>query len=294
MTQAERSFLGLILVLGLSVATIDSRASSGGIDGFSGDPATGGLTCNECHEGGVAPTVTLSGPTQVQPGSTNTYSLIVSGGQLSGGGLDVSVTDGILTTIDSGTWISNGEVVHRFPRDAAPNGEVTWFMNWTAPPVRTTVTLYGVGNSVNQAAGANGDRANSDVLVVTVGSQTPGETSGEGFDPLLVTDFDPVTGDLALSYDSACETTSNNIYFGPLEQVATPGWSGEVCNIGVGGSYTSFNPGSGSYFFVVVGTRDAVEGSYGSSVEIGGVEQERGPWAGHTCGQDQDLSASCN
>jgi hypothetical protein len=291
MMQAERLFLGLMLVLVLSV---DSRASSSGIDGFSGDPATGGLTCNECHEGGVMPTVALSGPTQVQPGSTNTYSLTISGGQLSGGGLDVSVTDGFFTSIDSGTQVVDGEVLHRFTRGAAPNGDVTWFMNWTAPPNRTTVTLYGAGNSVNQAGGPNGDRANTDVLVVTVGSQTPGETSGEGFDPLLVTGFDPVTGDLALSYETACETTSNNIYFGPLDQVATLGFSGDVCGIGVSGSYTSFNPGSGSYFFVVVGTRDPDEGSYGSSVAIGGAEQERGPWAGQTCGQEQDLSAGCN
>jgi len=207
------------------------------------------------------PTVALSGPTQVQPGSTNTYSLTISGGQLSGGGLDVSVTDGFFTTIDSGTWIIDGEVLHRSTRGAAPNGDVTWFMNWTAPPNRTTVTLYGAGNSVNQAGGPNGDRANTDVLVVTVGSQTPGETSGEGFDPLLVTGIDAVSGDLALSYGTACEATSNNIYF---------------------------------YFFVVVGTRDPDEGSYGSSVAIDGAEQERGPWAGQTCGQDQDLSAGCN
>ena len=56
MTQAERWLTGLVLVLVFSSATL--RATSEGIDGFSGDPATGGLTCNECHAGGITPTVT--------------------------------------------------------------------------------------------------------------------------------------------------------------------------------------------------------------------------------------------
>jgi hypothetical protein len=203
MTQAKL-FLALILVL--PVPSTALWASSDGLNGFSGNPATGGLTCNECHDGGVIPTVTLDGPTLVQPGSTHTYSLTIAGGQEIAGGLDVSATDGFLSAIDSGTYILGGEIVHRSPRAADPDGTVTWFLNWTAPPTRSTATLYAAGNSVNNHAGANGDAAGTDVLTVTVGTATPGETSGELLDPLRVTGFDALTEELTLSYAPACET----------------------------------------------------------------------------------------
>jgi hypothetical protein len=74
--------------------------------------------------------------------------------------------------------------------------------------------------------------------------------------------------------------------------VSVLGWTGEVCNIGVSGTYAGFDPGPGSYFFIVVGTRDADEGSYGTRTD--GPEQERGPWGGNGCGQLQDLSSSCD
>ena len=291
MTQAKWL---LVVILVLPVSSIATRASSDGLDGFSGNPATGGLICNECHVGGVTPTVTLSGPTLVQPGSTHTYSLTISGGQEIGGGLDVSVTDGFFTDVDSGTYIRNGEIVHRSPRSVDLDGNVSWFLNWTAPPDHTTVALYGAGNSVNLQSGINGDSTGTDVLTVTVGTLTPGETSGEALAPLRVTGFNALTGDLALSYAPGCETTSTNIYYGPLDQVPTLGWTGDVCNIGVSGVYGGFNPGPDSYFFIVVGTRNAAEGSYGRSLAADASEQERGPWESQSCGQVQDLSSSCN
>ena len=69
MAKSKWLVVGLFLLLPFA-ALIKPQASSSGINGFSGDPATGGLTCNKCHSGGATPSVTLSGPTLVQPGPT--------------------------------------------------------------------------------------------------------------------------------------------------------------------------------------------------------------------------------
>lgn len=293
-----KSILVVVAFLLLPLASVvELGASSNGISGFSGNPATnGGLTCSACHARGIVPTVVMTGPTFVEPGSTNTYTLTVGGGQERAGGLDVSVTAGNLVVIDPGTYLLDGEITQVSPRpvDIITN-EAVWSFNWTAPPTPGTVTMYGAGNSVNLAQAFNGDEANTDVLTIAVGGgSTPGESSGPILNPLLVTGFDTISGDLSIQYDAACETTDTNIYYGPLDQVSGLNWSGEVCGIGTGGSYSGFNPGSGSYFFVVVGNKGADEGSYGRSLSSGGSEQERDAFFGNICGQAQDLSNSCD
>ena len=91
----------------------------------------------------------------------------------------------------------------------------------------------------------------------------PGETSGADLSPLLVTGFEHTTGEMTLSYQSGCDSTDNNVYFGLLGDVASQSWSGEQCGIGTGGQLSGFNPGSDSYLFIVAGNEDSIEGSYG-------------------------------
>lgn len=113
-------------------------------------------------------------------------------------------------------------------------------------------------------------------------------TPGEDAD-LQVTSFDPITGNLSLAYTAACASGSHDIYFGPLSQVSTYGWSGATCGIGNTGTYTGFNPGAGSFFFVLVGNAFAVEGSYGT-----GHLGERPRAAGvASCGRTQLLASAC-
>jgi hypothetical protein len=121
---------------------------------------------------------------------------------------------------------------------------------------------------------------------------TPGETSGSPLAPLLVTDRDPATGEMRLSYQSGCDSTDNNIYIGPLEQVSSLAWSDEACSIGTTGTVSGFNPGAGSYFFVIVGNDGIDEGSYGQQ-NLGGSIVERGPHVGSTCGEVQNLANAC-
>lgn len=288
-------------VLFLGSAIIGGRgleARSGGISGRSGNPATsGGSYCTACHSGGQVPTVTITGPTVVAPSSISTYQLRIvkpSGPNNVAGGLDVSATAGALSVVDSGTRLLNSEIVHDSPR-VAVGGQVTWTFNWTAPATPGTATLYGAGNAVNDNSNTNGDNAAATSLAITVGAPaTPGESSGPTLSPLLVSAFDDATGELTLTFGTACETTDNNLYYGPLGQVATYGWSGQVCGIGTGGVHAGFDPGPGSYFFVVVGTKNATEGSYGRSFDPVGGSAERPPYAGNICGQTQSLAQACD
>jgi hypothetical protein len=119
---------------------------------------------------------------------------------------------------------------------------------------------------------------------------TPGEAT-----QLLVTGYDGGTGNLAITYDPACSSSDHNIEFGPLQNVDTLGYSGQDCGIGTSGSYSSFNPGSGSFFFLVVGNDGAgTEGSYGTNL-IGGAPGERSEdLTDPQCSFVQDLSQRCD
>ncbi len=122
---------------------------------------------------------------------------------------------------------------------------------------------------------------------------TPGETSGAPLAPLVVTGFDPATGAMDLSYQTGCGTADNNIYFGLLGSVSSLDWRGAVCGIGRKGSYEAFNPGTGSYFFVLVGNDGAKEGSYGIMRLPGNNLLQRTPWPFNPCNVTQDLSNVC-
>ena len=121
---------------------------------------------------------------------------------------------------------------------------------------------------------------------------SPGETSGAPLAPLVVAAYDKASGDMRLAYQTGCGTSDNNIYYGPLSAVSSLGFSGSVCGIGTTGSYAGFNPGPGSYFFLVVGNDGAHEGSYGQSVQ-GGTSAERFPYVGSACGEVQQLADAC-
>jgi hypothetical protein len=297
----RRIVVGSVYALTLLIA-IRALASSGGIVGRSGDPTvSGGTTCNACHFGGITPTVSITGPTVVDPGDTNTYMLTISGGQMNHGGLDVAADAGSLSVVDPGTQLlspdggTTFEITHNAPRAVDAFGQVSWSFNWTAPLSPGPATLYGAGNSVNLNFTNSGDRAMATSLAITVTGvvMTAGET-GNLDAPVLVTDYDPGTQELSITYGSACEATDNNIFYGPLSQVSTLGWSGEWCSIGTSGSYSGFAPGSGSFFFLVVGTKGSNEGSYGTNLLPGPSVNERSPYEGNGCSTTQDLSNPCD
>lgn len=285
--------LGIALACG-TVVTVE--ASSTGITGFSGNPATNsGNHCTFCHSGGIAPVVAITGPTLVSPGSINTYTLAISFGQNIQGGLDVSATSGTLSVNpgDGGTQALNGEITHTLPRSASGFPlRVVWTFDWQAPASPGMATLYGAGNSTNNAQGNNGDASTPTSLQISiagVAAGTPGESSDPtGLQPLRVTDYNRLSGEISISFESGCETDQNNIYYGPLDQVTSLNWTDEICDIGTSGTAV-IQPLGSSLFFVVVGNKGGKDGSYGRSSD----SVERPPIVLNTCGEVQDLSDTC-
>jgi hypothetical protein len=152
-------------------------AFSSGIIGFSGQS---GAYCIACHNDASAtvPTVTLSGPTFVLGGTTNTYQLKISGGQAlnptpgltPGGGLNVAASAGDLNIVPlaTDTQLIDSQIAHTMRKDIDGQGNVTFAFEWTAPITPTIETLYGAGNSVNGDGTNQGDAAETTTLVIHV------------------------------------------------------------------------------------------------------------------------------
>lgn len=171
-----------ILLFAAFLSQFDSvRAFSGGISGFSGQ---GDIYCNVCHNDvtAIVPTVTLSGPQIVLPGSSHTYTLKISGGQAlnpdapaPGGGLDVSASDGVLSILlgATDTQMELDEITHTMRKPIDANGDVFFSFEWAAPGSASIETLYGAGNSVNGNGTNQGDAAATTTLTIYVVDELP-------------------------------------------------------------------------------------------------------------------------
>jgi hypothetical protein len=128
-----------------------------------------------------------------------------------------------------------------------------------------------------------------EVEAICAGS-TPGEAAG-----LVVQSHDPATGAMALTYQPACGAVDHHLEFGPLAQVATLGFTGQQCDLGVSGNVVSFQPGSGSYFFLMVASDGGgQEGSYGTSLAQGMVNERPFNPSQASCAFVQNLAAACD
>lgn len=168
--------IAIALLALLLIPAQKSHATSGGRIGFSGNPETNsGATCSTCHGGGIAPTVTISGPPSLPAGGTGIYQLIISGGQENKGGLDVSATAGFLGVIEEDTDVQlvSGEVTHTAAKPVNGDNEVVFRFTYTAPFTSgMSATLYGAGNSVNGDLSFFGDLNSTDVFTVAVETPT--------------------------------------------------------------------------------------------------------------------------
>jgi hypothetical protein len=132
------------------------------------------------------------------------------------------------------------------------------------------------------------------LAVSAIPGAAPAATPGEATD-LLVTGYDSGTGAISISWTPACGASDHHVEFGPLDSVETYGYSGQDCSIGSGGSYTAFNPGPGSFFFMVVGNDGAgIEGSYGISTAGGSPAERPEDLLDPSCSLTQNLSQRCD
>jgi hypothetical protein len=213
----------------LSALIIAVLSNSGGVSGYSGGPPNH-QTCNDCHSGGAAPTVTLTGPTTLTAGQTANYTLTVSGGAGARAGMDVMVDESQakLNPMGANMGLDFGEV-HQTSPASFSGGSATFAFSLTAPPFAATLTLYGAGNSVNGDGSTGGDRASTTTLAVTV-------TGGSGMNPPVITTppaaaQNPVTGrTVALTVAANDDGTEANLSYtwsatGPAPVVFTPNGS---------------------------------------------------------------------
>ncbi len=101
--------------------------------------------------------------------------------------------------------------------------------------------------------------------LVIARATTPGEATD-----LRVQARDPLGGGMSIDYTPACGGADHTIVYGPLESVDEYAYSGQVCGLGNSGEYAGFDPGTGSYFFLVIANDGlGTEGSYGTGTTVG-------------------------
>ena len=166
-----------LLVGTAAVLTISSWAGyllafSAGVTGVAQSPV--GCSCHSATpNANGAVTVSITGPSGVLPGSTNAYTISVSGGPPPGGG-------GFNLVADMGTLIAGannslvgGELTH------SNATQRSWSFTWTAPNANTTAHFYAVSQSCNLNGTNQGDSWNwyggavSTPFSITVSAPTP-------------------------------------------------------------------------------------------------------------------------
>ena len=80
-------------------------------------------------------------------------------------------------------------------------------------------------------------------------------------------DYNPGTGQVDMTYTAACDAADHTIYYGDLSNVSSHGYSDAACFVGTSGT-ASFDPGSGSWFFLVVASNGSEEGSFGKDSTV--------------------------
>jgi glucose/arabinose dehydrogenase len=150
-----------------------SEASQFGRNGFSGDPGVnGGSYCIVCHapaSGQSDPTIVISGPRTVDAGSTNSYTVTISGGPGLSGGAAISVEKnaGTLAAVNSDLQVVGDELSHSMPKNFS-GGSLSFSFEWTAPSYNADIELYAAGLSSDNMLSLTGDRANTTTLLVDI------------------------------------------------------------------------------------------------------------------------------
>ncbi len=167
-------------------------------------------------------------------------------------------------------WLGN-DGLSTFLGDEGINMLDGWLNNAQAPPLEVTSTTVSVTGP-------------------TVGG-APGEASHQNVpaDQMLAS-LNHASHQIDITFTPACDATDHTIYYGALEDVSTYSYAGGICRIGADG-LASFNPDLGNIFFLIVGSNDSVEGSYGKSY-INQISQERPEATGiaPACDFPQDLA----
>lgn len=131
-------------------------------EGYCGDPG--------CHGGGsFTPSVDVTGlPSTVMAGITYTLTLTVTGNGAAAAGFQLTALDasnnkaGALSAGPGSQISTTGgrQFIDQAGKKTITGGTASWTFNWTAPASGSgTITMYFVGNGVNNNGGTSGDKA---------------------------------------------------------------------------------------------------------------------------------------
>jgi hypothetical protein len=208
------------------------------------------------------------------------------------------------------------------PAEALPGQPVTVTASGLPPNQPTRVIFFSPDFARTVATGATDPLGNASAMFLVPPEATPGHdtisilieapdtavtadctiavlpsggAAGEASPPgtgedMRVTSHEPASGDVAITYEPACEATGHAVYFGDLSDVSSYGYSGVAC-LDASGSATFNLAGIEAAFWVVVGNGASSEGSYGT--DANGAERPEDASAVGVCALPQDLSGVC-
>ena len=150
------------VLVAASLISFTAFANAAGAIGYSGAPGTG--SCNDCHTGGGAPTVNLTGPMSLPAGGTGNYTLTVNGGTRVGVNIAITQMLAALNPISNNLGLAFRELYQVSPQ----NSGAQFQFSLTAPPVAGPLTIYATGNAVNGNSATSGDRSANTTLTVNI------------------------------------------------------------------------------------------------------------------------------
>lgn len=155
--------------------------------------------------------------------------------------------------------------------------------------------LANEGRNLQDAWANTGMSPPFEIKLATANVTPPAFSPGEASDPFnpanaMRASYNKGTGAIDITYTVPCATSNHRVYWGELDHVSTYAWSGSACNLGTTGS-ASFNPGTESVFFVIVGNDASNEGSFGVNSNF--VERPQAVGVG-ACDLPQNLAGRCD
>ncbi len=121
---------------------------------------------------------------------------------------------------------------------------------------------------------------------VTSTAGVPGEASHHDVPAEQMLASLNATGGIDVVYTPACDATDHTIYYGDLSGVSSYAYTDAACFLGTSGT-ASFDPGPGSWFFLIVANDGIEEGSFGKDSSL--LERPEATGVG-VCDVPQDLA----
>lgn len=159
-----KSAFAIVAIASLALLETPAWAVPTGITGYSGKYNK--ATCAQCHTGGTAPKVTLTGPTALTAGQVAEYSFHVETNAAIVG-MDAAATDGVNVTPGTNTRQDFTDVVQS-QLETPSGGAVDFTFHVEAPAYNGPFDVFAAALAANNNRNTSGDGAAGAKVSVTV------------------------------------------------------------------------------------------------------------------------------